>query len=200
MSAETALDTAEPRTEPADTGRERSQPVRQVDRAMKAVDWLLETLALGALAVVMLLTVANAVARYLFQSPLPGAMNVTLLYFMPALVFLALPRVQAVDAHISATLVVDRLGPRGRMTCKVLVNLIVVLIMVVMLNGAVHELGGAWGAVLGGYPPLPMGLSWLVVPIGLTGAIVRGLWQIVTVGVTREADAEAEAERHADVV
>ncbi|OOL33241.1 hypothetical protein GQ85_02390 [Rhodococcus rhodochrous] len=200
MSAETALDTDKPRMEPAVIERDRPQPVRQVDRAMKAVDWVLETLALGALTVVMLLTVANAAARYLFQSPLPGAMNITLLYFMPALVFLALPRVQAVDAHISATLVVDRLGARGRLICKVLVNVIVVLIMVVMLEGALHELGGAWGAVLGGYPPLPLGLSWVFVPIGLAGAIVRGLWQIATAGVAREADDDAETERHADVV
>ncbi|MBV6759096.1 TRAP transporter small permease [Rhodococcus opacus] len=172
--------------------------VSKVDRALKVMDWVLEVFALGALTVLMLVTVANAFMRYVFESPIQGSMNISLLYLMPAVVFLALPRVQAVGAHISATLVVDRLGAHGRLLCKFLVTVIVVLIIAVMLQGALHELGGAWEAVLGGQPSLPLGPSWLFVVIGLAGAVVRGVWQIVTIRIER-ADG-AEQERNSDVV
>ncbi|PBC43765.1 hypothetical protein CJ178_21085 [Rhodococcus sp. ACPA4] len=158
------------------------------DTVLKVIDWVLETLAITALIALMLLTCANAMMRYVFSSPIPGSMNITLLYIMPALVFLALPRVQAVNAHIAATLVVDRLGERSQRICRVAVTVIMVLIMGVMLQGALHELAGAWGTTLGGYPALPLGPSWLFVPIGLAGAIVRGIWQIATVSFQRQQE------------
>lgn len=180
-------------------GSESDAPafVHAVDRVLRGMDRLLEVFALGALTLLMLVTVANAFMRYVAKSPIQGSMNITLLYLMPAVVFLALPRVQGVGAHISATLVVDRLSDRGRTVCCFLVTTIVVLIMVVMLQGAVHELRGAWGAVLGGQPPLPLTPSWLFVVVGLAGAVIRGIWQLLTI---RRAGVEAGSERSSDVV
>lgn len=169
-----------------------------VDSVLKVTDWILEALAITALIVIMLLTCANAAMRYLFSDPIPGSVNITLMYLMPALVFLALPRVQAVDAHIAATLFVDKLGDTGKKICRAIVTLIAVAIMLLMFRGACHELGEAWGTTLGGYPALPVGPSWLFVPIGLAGAVIRGIWQLATMGYVRKRDESMLGEMRTD--
>lgn len=186
----TPVDAAETGPEGIAEQRVLPRPVWRGDKVLKFVDWVLETLALTALMALMVLTVANAVMRYVFNDSIPGSVNMTLLYVMPTLVFLALPRVQAVHAHIAAAIVVDRLGAAGRRICAVIVRLVVVLIMLIMFSGAVQELVNAWGSALNGYLALPLGPSWLFVPIGLAGAVVRGIWQLLTVRFDRSRDGD----------
>jgi TRAP-type C4-dicarboxylate transport system permease small subunit len=155
---------------------------------LRVSDWILETLALSTLVVLMLLTVANAVMRYLFGAPIPGTLNVTLLYLMPAAVFLALPRVQALNAHISANLFIAKLGPIGQYVCGVISRLVIFATSLLMFTSAIGELEHSWSLWRGGFPPMPVGPSWLLACIGLAGLVIRVVWQLVTTRPERDAD------------
>jgi TRAP-type C4-dicarboxylate transport system permease small subunit len=164
------------------TGRQNTLTNRRVQasigRALQIVERVLEDLAMVALVAVMLLIMVNGVLRKGFAMPIPGSVNITTFYLMPALVFLALPSVQGSMSHISADIVVRRLSPAGQALCRVLVALLVLPIALLMLYGALRELGHVWGTTLGGYPPLPVGPSWIFVTLGLTGMVLRVLWQL----------------------
>lgn len=150
-----------------------------VDRGLRAIEWILETLALAALAIIAVFTTINVIARYFFAAPIPGSLNIILLYFMPPLIFLALARVQATNAHIAATLFVDRMSIRAQQICRIVVTLVILVTVVLMTWGSFHELLEAWGKTLGGSPELPIGPSWIFVPLGLAAISLRAMWQLV---------------------
>lgn len=87
-----------------------------LDRARRAL--ALATAALcGALLLALTgVTVVDVVGRYLFDSPLPGAAEVTELLVM-AIVFAGLPAVSLADGHVTVDLVTSRLGGRGAAAC-----------------------------------------------------------------------------------
>jgi TRAP-type C4-dicarboxylate transport system permease small subunit len=149
-----------------------------VDRGLRVIEWVFETLALAALAIMAVFTTVNVIARYFFAAPIPGSLNMILLYLMPPLIFLALGRVQATNAHIAATLFVDRMGERAQRFCRIVVTLVILVTVVLMTWGALRELLEAWGKTLGGTPELPIGPSWIFVPLGLAAISLRALWQL----------------------
>jgi len=169
------------------------------DRVLRVVEWIFETLALTALALIMINTVVNAAMRHLFHSPIPGSLNLTLLYLMPALVFLGLGRVQAMNSHIAATLFVDRMGETGQRVAKIAVTVVIIAVVAIMVDGSAGELAVAWGQTLGGSPALPIGPSWIFVPVGLAAVGLRAVWQLLILvfvpgdpGSRRDPDAPAE--------
>lgn len=153
--------------------------LRNLDSGLRLIEWVFETVALAALAIMALFTTVNVIARYFFTAPIPGSLNIVLLYMMPPLVFLGLGRVQATNAHIAATLFVDRLAMRGQRICRIIVGLVILVTVVLMTWGAFHELLEAWGKTLGGSPELPIGPSWIFVALGLAAISLRALWQLV---------------------
>jgi TRAP-type C4-dicarboxylate transport system permease small subunit len=184
---------------PSSGGRGRPGWLHVVDRVLRVIEWLFETIALVALATIMVNTVVNAFTRHVYDSPIPGSLNVTLLYLMPALVFLSLGRVQAMNSHIAATLFVDRLGNVGQRAAKVAVTVVIVAVSAMMLNGSAGELRQIWGATLGGSPELPLGPSWIFVPLGIAAIVLRATWQLLILavvpddpGIRQAPDAPAE--------
>ena len=74
------------------------------------------TLAAGAAAVLMmLLTTADALGRYLLNRPILVALEVTTNYLMIAAVFLALPYTYRQGANIRVTFLIDRLRGAPRL-------------------------------------------------------------------------------------
>lgn len=67
----------------------------------------------GGLIFLTLLVTANVVARYFFQSPIPGAVNMTEL-LMPHIVFAGLAYTLMQGGQVQVTLVLDRLSPGWR--------------------------------------------------------------------------------------
>jgi TRAP-type C4-dicarboxylate transport system permease small subunit len=157
--------------------------LQAVDRGLRVIEWVFETLALAALAIMALFTTVNVIARYFFSAPIPGSLNMILLYLMPPLIFLALGRVQATNAHIAATLFVDRMSQRAQRICRVVVTLVILTTVVLMTWGAFHELLQAWGKTLGGSPELHISPSWVFVPLGLAAISLRALWQLISLFV-----------------
>jgi TRAP-type C4-dicarboxylate transport system permease small subunit len=168
---------------PASGAGDRPGWLQAADRGLRVIEWVFETLALTALGLMMLLTVANAALRHVIQTPIPGSLNITLMYLMPALVFLGLGRVQAMNSHIAATLFVDRWSPTTQRFAKIVVTVVIIVVVAIMVNGASSELGHVWGKTLGGSPALPIGPSWIFVPIGLAVVGLRAIWQLLILGL-----------------
>jgi TRAP-type C4-dicarboxylate transport system permease small subunit len=80
--------------------------------------------AVAAAFVMMLLTTADALGRYLFNRPILVALEVTTNYLMIAAVFLAIPYAYRAGANIRVTFLVERLGRGPRLVVDYLVQLI----------------------------------------------------------------------------
>jgi TRAP-type C4-dicarboxylate transport system permease small subunit len=175
-------------TEGAETPRrgEEGLPawLRVADRWLAVAERAFGFIAVLTLILLILNTAVNAVTRNLWSVQIPGSQNITILYFLPALVFLGLTVVQANDSHISATLVVERFGKTGQRVCKIVTNVLIVVACFLMSTGAWGELARAWGSSLGGSPDLPVGPSWMLVPVGLAIVMLRAVQQVIVHSLT----------------
>ena len=155
----------------------RPQWLRVFDSALRFIEWALGIVAIVALVVMSVNAVLNVVLRTFFTIQIPGSLNFTILYLLPILVFLGLGLVQAKNSHISATLVVDRFGEFGQRVFKIFNSVVILLCSATLAVVATGELVLSWGQSLGGVGALPIGPSWIFVPLGLTAVALRALWQ-----------------------
>jgi TRAP-type C4-dicarboxylate transport system permease small subunit len=85
------------------------------------VDAVLGIASSVILVILMLLTVADVVSRYLFNAPLRGAFEITELMLL-VLIFAGLPLVSHADEHVTMDFIDLLLGPRARMALIRLVH------------------------------------------------------------------------------
>jgi TRAP-type C4-dicarboxylate transport system permease small subunit len=95
----------------------------------------LALLYLGALATfaMMCLTSADALSRYLFNSPILGALEITEKYLMVASIFLGLSYAYRGGLFIRVTFLVDRLSGNARLAADYFAHLITLAFCVFML-------------------------------------------------------------------
>jgi TRAP-type transport system small permease protein len=95
----------------------------------------LALLYLGVLATfaMMCLTSADALSRYLFNSPILGALEITEKYLMVASIFLALSYGYRGGLFIRVTLLVDRLSGTARLAADYFAHLVTLAFCVFML-------------------------------------------------------------------
>ena len=93
---------------------------RWLDRAEAA----LTVAAVIATFVMMLLTTADAIGRYVFNRPILVAYELTTNYLMIAAVFLAMPFAYREGANIRVTFAVERLRGRARLVVDHVVQLV----------------------------------------------------------------------------
>lgn len=111
---------------------------------------LLDGLAMTALTVMMLLTVADVVGRYVVSHPVPGAIELTE-YAMVLLVFASLPSVTHRRSHVSVDLLSGALKGRWQrlaLSISSAVSAVVLLVLAVVLwqHGQLNrELGDVIG-------------------------------------------------------
>ena len=99
----------------------------------------LATLAAAAATfVMMLLTTADALGRYVFNRPILIAYELTTNYLMIAVVFLAMPYAYRQGANIRVTFLVDRFGPVARQV----VNHVVQVVSLVYCGALVYATFG----------------------------------------------------------
>jgi TRAP-type C4-dicarboxylate transport system permease small subunit len=119
--------------------------------------------------VLMLLTTADAGGRYLFNSPITGAYEITTNYLMVAAIFLGVSYGYHQGAYIRVTFLADRL-PRG---VKLVVNYLVqmlsvaygVLLVIATYKQALRTI--ATGTTLSSLDFIPQGPAYVIVPVGL---------------------------------
>jgi TRAP-type C4-dicarboxylate transport system permease small subunit len=85
--------------------------VERAERAIRVVSRIANTLAMGVLVIMMLLTVADVLLRYIFRRPILGTVELTE-YMMVPVVFLAIPWCAIKGAHAKIDLIVERFPPR----------------------------------------------------------------------------------------
>lgn len=88
---------------------------------------------LGGVGVLLLLfhVVADVVARFAFNKPINGTLEISQYWYMPIIVFLGLAMAERTDQHISAPIVYDRLKPR----LKIELSCISMILSVLLLAG-----------------------------------------------------------------
>jgi TRAP-type C4-dicarboxylate transport system permease small subunit len=124
--------------------------------------------AVLSIFIMMLLTSADAIGRYLFSFPLPGAYEVTEKYLMIIAVYLGASYTYRGGSTIRITLLVDRL-PRGvKMGLQVFVQIFSICYGFFLMVPAVDCVLRAYTQKLTvSSPPLPLWPPFTAIPIGL---------------------------------
>jgi TRAP-type C4-dicarboxylate transport system permease small subunit len=115
----------------------------------------------------MCLTSADALCRYLFNSPIIGAYEITEKYLMVAAIFLGLSYAYRGGVFIRVTFLVDRLPP----LLKQLANHVAILLSLVFCGFILVATGQqAWRGLQDDTTlsalPIPVGPAYCLVPLG----------------------------------
>ena len=116
----------------------------------------------------MLLTTADAIGRYLFSFPLPGAYEVTEKYLMVIAVYLGASCTYRGGSTIRITLLVDRLPPGVKMGLQVFAQIFSICYGFFLLVPAAQAVLRAYDQKITlSSPPLPLWVPFTAIPIGL---------------------------------
>ncbi|HWK61766.1 MAG TPA: TRAP transporter small permease [Eoetvoesiella sp.] len=148
------------------------------------------TLVAGlALALMMLVTMADVLLRNLFSVPILGTYDIveTLMVFV---VFLGIGEAFLDDTHIMVDVVDHFVGPRSVHVLKVIALLLAVVFLGLLLR---YMPAPAWEAYVYGdrKPDLPILLAWLWIPclVGILAAFLAALYKLCRL-VRRPLDGE----------
>ncbi|KAB2882386.1 MAG: TRAP transporter small permease [Pseudorhodoplanes sp.] len=129
--------------------------------------------AVIATAVMMLLTSADAIGRYVFNSPIMGAYELTEKYLMVAAIFLGLSFTFREGIFIRVTFLVDRLPPRSRRVSEFVSHLITIAfsLFVVYASGG-QALRALSDDTTLSTVPVPIAPAYCLVPLGFLALLV----------------------------
>ena len=99
-----------------------------VEKAINKVGKVLSIIAGTALAIMMFLMAADVVCRYLFNAPIPGALELVE-YMMAISIPLSIAFCTAIRSHVSVEMIVEKL-PK---TVQAIISFIVTIVMTVFL-------------------------------------------------------------------
>ena len=97
--------------------------MKALDRILSRVSTVGGVIAGISLMLMLMLIMADVSLKYLIGLPITGTLEIVSYYFMPIVVYLALPYVERSDEHISVPLVTERLPDRIRRALAILVAL-----------------------------------------------------------------------------
>ena len=129
----------------------------------------------AAFIAMMLVTVADVVMRYLFNSPLTWSFDLITNYLMAAGFFLAVSATQARRQHVNVDVLARLMPDRLRAAIMAAAGVaVVILFALIWWTGAV-QFWEAWskGLVLDGTIPWPRWPTYLLIPLGLTLMVPR---------------------------
>jgi TRAP-type C4-dicarboxylate transport system permease small subunit len=113
------------------TSRPQSPLALAWDRLEMAFTWL----SYLALFVMTALITADALLRYLFNSPIDGVEEATVEFFMPALVYFAIAYIFKTGGHVRITLVSDRLPPPVQRVLWTVFDLLTAVLFAIITYG-----------------------------------------------------------------
>ncbi|WP_162914922.1 TRAP transporter small permease [Desertibaculum subflavum] len=167
-----------------------------LDNGLRRLERLLEAIAGLALVVMMLVISADGGGRYLFDRPLPSVYELVELYLMIALIFLALPGLQAMRSNPAVTLLF-RLFPAGLQRWLDVGFLTIALAVITLMAWKAAEtawISFAESRVINGVIDMPTGPSWVFAAVGLSVLALRLLVQLLTRLAGREPQAAVQIE------
>ncbi len=123
--------------------------------------------AVVATAIMMLLTSADAIGRYVFNAPIMGAYEITEKYLMVAAVFLGLSFTFREGIFIRVTFLVDRLPPRFKRISEFASHLITVgLCLFIVYASGGQALRALSDDTTLSTVPVPIAPAYCLVPLG----------------------------------
>lgn len=161
------------------------QAARRLSEGLRRAEEWLSYIAAGAIAAMMVITVADVIGRYLFRVHLAGSYEYVALLFV-YLIFLGLAYAQRQDAHITIGVLYDRLPRRARLVTAGLVLSLSFMLFAVLTW---YSAKSAWvnyvlGDTMLGAIQVATWPSRIAIPIGCGLVALRLLVQLVRV-VTR---------------
>ncbi len=124
--------------------------------------------AVLSIFVMMLLTTADAIGRYLFSFPLPGAYEVTEKYLMVIADYLGASYTYRGGSTIRITLLVDRLPHGVKMALQVFAQIFSICYGFFLIVPAVEAVFRVYEQKITlSSPPLPLWVPFMAIPIGL---------------------------------
>jgi TRAP-type C4-dicarboxylate transport system permease small subunit len=140
-------------------------------------------LAMASSFIMVCLTTADAVGRYLLNWPVPGAYEISEKYLMVFCVFLAVSFAYREGANIRLTFLVSRLPSRVRLFVNYFVQILsILLIMTLFFSATITNLNRMGNIVeLGQKLTVPLWPAYLVISAGLlfmSLLMVLDLWRV----------------------
>lgn len=144
-----------------------------IERFLLAIEKALLWVASGAIAVLMLLTTADAVMRYTFNSPITGAYEISEKYLMTIGVFLAFSYAYRGDVFIRVSFFIDRLPPAGKLFLDYVAQVLTAAYCIFFAFSTLDQaIKGMWEGSTLSAVPLPLAPSYFMVPIGFAAMAV----------------------------
>lgn len=155
--------------------------IRGFDRALRGAQVLLSAGG-GVLVVLMMLAIClDVVGRRYFGSPLSGTFETVEKFLMVGLVWCCLPAVQRAGGHVRVGIVVERLSSRTQYWINAAPNAVVALALGGVAWAALERGFDRWGdTTYNTVIPLPLGLSWLMMGVGLMATSLQIVAALLT--------------------
>ena len=131
--------------------------------------------------VIMTWILADVAGRVLLGRPFPGTAEIVA-YSLPVITFLQIPYVLRARQHLSASIIHDRLGPRGRALIGILTSLIGVALFALATYSSWKPMVTAWtaGEYMGeGAMRIPTGPAWTVITVSCVLMVAQFLNTLV---------------------
>lgn len=155
--------------------------LRRINGFYQAIERGCSATAAGLIMVTMLLTSADVIGRYVFNSPIIGAYGISEV-IMVGIVFLGIAYVQSVKGHVQVEVVTSWLSPRAQVTIDTFAYTLALVILALMTwrSGAL-----AWDAFIKGDTSMsllafPLWPGKSLVPIGTGLFCLRLISDIVS--------------------
>lgn len=146
----------------------------RIDPWATKLEEYLTFLSTGVILAVMLFVCAEVLLRYVFNSPIPGHLEIAEL-FVPVIVFLAIAYTQSQNGHVGMTLVVENLPPRAKRIAEILAFAISMITYGILTYFSAKHAYRGWlyDDVTMSPPYFPTWPSAMVVPLGMFLCSVR---------------------------
>ena len=116
---------------------------RPVNRIAWRIERSLSLVSAAMILFAMLLVSAEVIGRQLFNTPIPGQLELGEL-LLPAIIFLAIAYTQSTGGHVRMTLAIDYLPPAWRRATEILVKVLAIAVYAVLCLYSAKYAYRAW--------------------------------------------------------
>jgi TRAP-type C4-dicarboxylate transport system permease small subunit len=143
--------------------------MREMDKWLLRIERVLMAVAVVAIFVMMCLTTVDAVCRYLFNSPITGAYEITEKYLMLIGIFLGMSYTYRGSGLIRVTILMDRLPSAVKIPINLLAQLFSIVYCALLVVGTYQYASRLYdhGTTLGSLYYLPQWIGGAFIPLGL---------------------------------
>jgi TRAP-type C4-dicarboxylate transport system permease small subunit len=158
-----------------------------IERILLACEKVLVWIATVAMTVLMLLTTADAAMRYLFNSPITGAYEITEKYLITTGIFLAFSYAYRGDVFIRVSFLIDKMPTRVKLICDYVAQILTFAYCTFFAVSTLKQaIDGMWEGSSLSAVPIPLSPSYFVVPVGFIAMAI-----LVLVDVPKVATGES---------